>query len=44
MKIRPGQYPVIIITALVLFTLLGLVLGFRPDHGGGHGFQIILSI
>lgn len=44
MKIRPEQYPVMIITALVLFTLLGLVLGFRPNHGGGHGFQVIFSI
>lgn len=39
MKIKPDQYPVIIITTLVLFTILGLALGFRPNHSSGkrHG-------
>jgi len=36
MKIKPDQYPVIIITTLVLFTILGLVLGFRPGHSSGE--------
>lgn len=35
MKIKPDQYPVIIITTLVLFTILGFVLGFLPSHSGG---------
>jgi len=33
MKINPDHYPVIIIVALVLFTILGLALGFLPGHG-----------
>ena len=38
MKIKPDQYPIIIIAALVLFTMLGLALGFRPSHNSGeHG-------
>ncbi|NOQ95831.1 MAG: hypothetical protein GQ555_04355 [Desulfobacterales bacterium] len=32
MKIKPDHYPVIIITTLVLFTILGFVLGFLPGH------------
>ena len=35
MKIKPDQYPVIIILTLVLFTILGLVLGFVPSHDSG---------
>ena len=34
MKINPDHYPVIIILALVLFTILGLALGFTPSHSG----------
>jgi hypothetical protein len=34
MKINPDHYPVIIILALVLFTILGLALGFLPSHNG----------
>jgi len=34
MKINPDHYPVIIILALVLFTILGLALGFVPSHNG----------
>lgn len=33
MKINPDHYPVIIILALVLFTILGMALGFLPSHG-----------
>ncbi len=36
MKIKPDQYPVIIITTLVLFTILGLALGFRPGHSSSE--------
>jgi len=35
MKINPDHYPVIIILVLVLFTILGLALGFVPPHSGG---------
>ncbi len=35
MKIESHLYPVIIITTLVLFTILGFVLGFLPEHNGG---------
>ena len=34
MKINPDHYPVIIILALVIFTILGLALGFLPSHNG----------
>lgn len=43
MKINPDQYPVIIILALVLFTILGLVLGFVPSHDSGK-HNLILSL
>jgi len=36
MIIKPDQYPLIIIITMVLFTILGLALGFRPGHGGGE--------
>jgi len=39
MKIKPDQYPVIIITTLVLFTILGLALGFRPGHSSSNEEQ-----
>jgi len=41
MKIKPDHYPVIIITTLVLFTLLGFVLGFLPGHSGGEGHGLL---
>ena len=39
MKIKPDLYPVIIITTLVLFTILGFALGFLPGHSSSeeHG-------
>ncbi|OQY27631.1 MAG: hypothetical protein B6243_12810 [Anaerolineaceae bacterium 4572_5.2] len=37
MKIKPSLYPVIIIVAFVLFLIIGLLLGFTPTRGGGHG-------
>ena len=41
MKIKPDQYPVIIVTTLVLFTLLGFVLGFLPGRSGGEEHGLI---
>jgi len=35
MKIESNLYPVIIITTLVLFTILGFALGFLPEHNSG---------
>jgi hypothetical protein len=32
MKIDKRYYPYILLTALVLFTVLGIVLGLRPMH------------
>ena len=32
MKINPEHFPIIIITTLVLFTILGIALGFTPAH------------
>lgn len=34
MKIKPDVYPVLIILTLVLFTILGMALGFVPSHSG----------
>ncbi|MDZ7843222.1 MAG: hypothetical protein U5K99_00230 [Anaerolineales bacterium] len=34
MEIKPRYYPSIILTTLILFTALGLILGFRPGHRG----------
>lgn len=34
MKINPDHYPVIIILALVLFTILGMAFGFVPSRNG----------
>lgn len=45
MKINPDQYPIFVIVALVVFTILGLALGFRPTHGGGeHNLIPILLV
>lgn len=35
MKINARYYPVILLVTYALFVLLGLLLGFRPQHGGG---------
>ncbi len=35
MKIESHLYPVIIITTLVLFAILGFALGFLPEHNSG---------
>jgi len=36
MKINPRYYPVILLITFVLFVLLGILLGFRPQHGNGN--------
>jgi hypothetical protein len=41
MKINPRYYPAIIIAAYVLFLLLGILLGFGPERGGGHGLLLL---
>ena len=43
MKIKSHLYPVIIITALVLFTILGFVLGFLPGHSSSEG-QVLFPL
>lgn len=35
MKIKKQHFPIIIVVTFVAFVLLGLLLGFRPTHGGG---------
>ena len=40
MKIKSHLYPVIIITTLVLFTLLGFVLGFLPGHRSSEEYGL----
>ena len=44
MKISPDHYPVMIILALVLFTILGLALGFTPSHNGEEHNLLLLSV
>jgi hypothetical protein len=36
MKIHPRFFPGLILTAFLLFFLLGLALGFLPQHPGGR--------
>ncbi len=43
MKIQPRFYPFILIAAYLLFLLLGFLLGFLPERGGGHGRGILLQ-
>ena len=35
MKIKMQYFPIIIVVTFVAFVVLGLILGFRPTHGGG---------
>ncbi|MEW6401253.1 MAG: hypothetical protein AB1649_05600 [Chloroflexota bacterium] len=37
MKINPRYYPAIILVTFVVFMLIGFLLGFLPQHGGGRG-------
>lgn len=44
-KIDPRYYPAILLLTFLLFVLLGLALGFRPEHGGRNpqgGFLLIV--
>lgn len=50
MKIHPRYYPTIIIAAYVIFLLIGILLGFGPERGGGGGhgqstlMQLVLAL
>lgn len=35
MKISSRYYPTIILVTYMIFLLLGILLGFGPEHGGG---------
>ncbi len=41
MKINPRYYPIIILAAYVIFLLIGILLGFGPQRGGGHGSNLL---
>ncbi len=44
MKINPRYYPAIIITAYVIFLLIGILLGFGPERGGeGRGNSMLIQ-
>jgi len=36
MRIPARFFPAMILAVFALFVILGLVLGFRPQHGGSH--------
>ena len=42
-KIHPRYFPVIILVTFVLFVLLGLAMGFGPQHGGGGNPRSLLD-
>ena len=45
MKINPRYYPAIIIATYVIFLLLGILLGFRPERGGeGHEIRALIQV
>lgn len=44
MKIHPRYYPTIIITAYVIFLLIGILLGFGPERGGGRGQSTLMQL
>jgi hypothetical protein len=44
MKIKPDLYPVIIILTLVIFTILGMALGFVPTHHREEHNMILRAI
>ena len=45
MKINPRYYPAIIIAVYVVFLLLGILLGFGPERGGGdHGRGALMQL
>ncbi len=41
MKIKKQYFPIIIVITFVVFVLVGLLLGFRPTHGGG-GHNVVV--
>ena len=43
MKINRRYYPVIILVTFAISMLIGFLLGFRPQHGTGHGVLLILE-
>lgn len=42
-KIQSRYFPIIILATFILFVLLGLALGFRPQHGDGGGPRAMLD-
>lgn len=45
MKIQPRHYPTIILVTYVIFLLIGILLGFGPERGGGgHGRGALLQL
>jgi hypothetical protein len=45
MKINPRYYPAIILVTYVIFLLLGILLGFGPERGGGgHGRGTLMQL
>ena len=44
MRISPRFYPFILISAFLVFMLIGFLLGFLPERGGeGHGRGALLQ-
>jgi hypothetical protein len=37
MKLDPRYYPIMILITFAIFMLIGILLGFRPQHEGGRG-------
>ncbi|MBN2119041.1 MAG: hypothetical protein JW730_20905 [Anaerolineales bacterium] len=44
MKMHPRYYPAILIAAYVIFLLFGILLGFGPERGGGHGQSMLMQL
>jgi hypothetical protein len=44
MKINPRYYPYIISAAYVIFLMIGILLGFGPQRGEGHGSNSMLQL
>lgn len=37
MKVNARLFPLILVVTFVAFLAIALLLGLRPEHGGGHG-------
>ena len=37
MKVNARLFPLILVVTFVVFLAVALLLGLRPEHGGGHG-------